>query len=49
MVFTIYMRNALAFEAFSETHQIAAKIKDFYFYFSPIVCQKFSRITQRTK
>lgn len=48
MVLTTYMRNALAFEVFSETHQIAAKIKDCYFNFSPI-CQKFSRITQRTK
>lgn len=34
------MRNALAFEAFSETHQIAAKIKDCYFDFSSIVLSK---------
>lgn len=33
------MWNALAFEAFSETHQIAAKIKD-YFDFSSIVLSK---------
>lgn len=34
------MRNALAFEAFSEMHQIAAKIKECYFDFSSIVLSK---------